>query len=171
VKAKGAKAVTYYTNIIVGDYHFFRAFAEPLIGRVHLPSGRLEYLEVPVQVVRQAGQPERRLWGIASALPNELRTATGFLATSDKRNRGSGWGHVSSATPIVVGDHIYLPTMLGIVYVLKWNAPELGPDALVSVSDLGPAQDTWSLAGLAFADGAMYARTLKELIRIGSPAD
>jgi hypothetical protein len=57
--------------------------------------------------------------------------------------------------------------MVGMVYILKWNASELNEDALVSISDLGPAGETWSLSSLAYADGKLYARTLKELICIG----
>ena len=57
--------------------------------------------------------------------------------------------------------------MVGMVYVLKWNAPVLNEDALVSWSDLGQAGETWSLSGLAYADGRLYARTLKELLCIG----
>ena len=68
------------------------------------------------------------------------------------------------------GDLIYFPTMVGMVYVL-WNAPLLNQDALVSWSDLGPAGETWSLSGLAYADGFLYARTLKELICIGKKAE
>ena len=43
------------------------------------------------------------------------------------------------APPVVVGDLIYFPTMVGMVYALKWNAPVLNEEALVSWSDLGPA--------------------------------
>ena len=34
-------------------------------------------------------------------------------------------------------------------------------------SDLGRAGETWSLSGLAYVDGKIYARTMKELISIG----
>ena len=34
-------------------------------------------------------------------------------------------------------DLIYFPTMVGMVYVLKWNVNTFDEDALVSVSDLG----------------------------------
>lgn len=159
------KPMTLQSNLVVGDYHYFRAHADYLIGRVHLTTGKVEYLEVPVQFVRQAGQPEETRW--QDPLPNDMRNADGFLATQDKRNAGSGWGHVSAASPIVVGSKIYLPTMLGMVYVLNWNGEVLDESALVSVSDLGPAGQTWSLSSLSFADGKLYARTMRELICIG----
>ena len=120
---------------------------------------------MPVQVIRKQGRKDEVNW--EKSLPNDMKNAGGFRATQDKRNAGSGWGHVSSAPPVVVGDLIYFPTMVGMVYVLKWNAPVLNEDALVSWSDLGPAGETWSLSGLAYADGRLYARTLKELLCIG----
>jgi hypothetical protein len=56
--------------------------------------------------------------------------------------------------------------MIGIVYVLKWDADVFDKDALLSVSDLGPATETWTLSSLSFANGCIYARTLKELVCI-----
>ena len=54
------------------------------------------------------------------------------------------------------------------VYVLKWNAAVLDENALVSISDLGPAGKTWSLSSLSYSEGKIYARTMKELICIES---
>ena len=53
------------------------------------------------------------------------------------------------------------------VYVLKWNAEILDEGALVSISDLGRAGETWSLSGLSYVDGNIFARTLKEMVCIG----
>lgn len=162
---KSKKPITYFSNLLVGDYHYFRSFSGFMIGRVNLKNGKVEYLEVPAQVVRERGREERKSWG--ETLPNDMKNADGFRATMDKRNAGSGWGHVSSAPPIVIGDLIYFPTMVGMVYVIKWNAESLDGNALASISDLGRAGETWSLSGLAFADGKLYARTMKELLCIG----
>ena len=162
---KSKKPITYFSNLLVGNYHYFRSFSGFMIGRVNLKNGKVEYMEVPAQVVRERGGEERKLWG--ETLPNDMKNADGFRATMDKRNAGSGWGHVSSAPPIVVGDLIYFPTMVGMVYVIKWNAGKLDEQALVSISDLGKAGETWSLSGLAYADGKLYARTMKELLCIG----
>lgn len=159
------KPITYQTNLIVGDYHYFRTHKGFYLGRVHLKTGKVEYLEVPVQVVREKGKKDQTLW--TKAIKNDMRNATGHLATQDKRNAGNGWGHCSAASPIVIGDHLYMPTMIGMVYVLKWNAPVLDEKALVSISDLGPAGKTWSLSSLSYHDGKIYARTMKELICIG----
>jgi hypothetical protein len=135
-----------------------------MIGRVHIGTGGVEYLQVPAQVVRLPDQEDVLRWD--STLPNDLRNAEGFLVTQDKRNAGSGWGHVSAPPPIVVGKNIYFPTMVGVVYVLRWDAKILDQRALLSISDLGTAGETWSLSGLSYANGRLYARTLKELICI-----
>lgn len=159
------KPITRQSNCFVGEYHYFRAHDDFLIGRVNVRTGEVEYLQVPVQVVRRAGQPDETSW--TKAMPNDMKNAAGFVVTSDRRNAGNGWGHVQAASPTVVGDLIYMPTMIGMVYVLKWNAPVLDETSLVSISDLGPAAETWSLSSLSYADGRIYARTLKELICIG----
>ena len=97
-----------------------------------------------------------------------MKNADGHRVTQDRRNAGDGWGHVSAASPIVVGDYLYMPTMLGIVYVLRWQAPVLDENALVAVADLGPLGETWTLSSLSYSEGNLYARTLKHLICIGS---
>lgn len=161
------KPFTYQTNLLIGDYHYFRSFSGFRIGRVNVKTGKVEYLEVPVQVVRVKNAQDELLW--SKALPNDMRNAKGFLATRDKRNAGNGWGHCSAASPIVIGDYLYMPTMIGMVYIVKWNSPVLDEKALVSIGDLGPAGKTWSLSSLSYSDGKIYARTMKELICIDSP--
>lgn len=159
------KAITNQSNCLVGDYHYFLAHDDFLIGRVNVRTNNVEYLQVPVQVVREADKPDEILW--RDAYRNDMKNADGFLATQDKRNAGHGWGHVSAASPTVIGDRIYMPTMIGMVYVLKWDTETLDEKALLSISDLGPATQTWSLSSLSYADGKIYARTMKELICIG----
>ncbi|MGB0579956.1 MAG: PQQ-binding-like beta-propeller repeat protein [Limisphaerales bacterium] len=162
---KARRVITKNTNVRVGRYHYFRSDSGFLIGRVHLDKGTVEYLQVPAQVVRRKGEKDEVLW--TQALKNDMKTANGFVATQDKRNAGNGWGHVSAASGTVIGDKLYLPTMIGMVYVIDWDAKLLDENALLSVSDLGPATETWSLSSLSFSDGKIYARTLKELICIG----
>ena len=162
--AKAKKAITYMTNLLIDDYHYFRSFSGFMIGRVNIRTNKVEYLQVPAQVIRKVGKPDVTNW--QKALPNDMKNANGFRATQDKRNAGNGWGHVSAASPIVVGEKIYFPTMTGMVYVLKWNAETLDEQALLSISDLGPAGETWSLSSLSYANGRIYARTMKELICI-----
>ena len=164
------KPLTYQTNLLVGDYHYFRSHHEYLLGRVHVPSGKVEYLQVPVQVQRLPS--ERDLFSWDNPVQNDMKNAKGHRVTQDRRNAGDGWGHVSAASPIVVGDYLYMPTMLGIVYVVRWQAPILDENALVAVADLGPLGETWTLSSLSYSDGNLYARTLKHLICIGiDPGD
>ena len=126
----------------------------------------MEYLQVPAQVVREANKPDEERWH--DALRNDMKNAAGFIASQDRRNAGNGWGRVSAASPTVIGDNIYMPTMIGMVYVLRWDAKTLDERALLSISDLGPATKTWSLSSLSYYNGRIYARTLKELICVGT---
>lgn len=165
-RPKRRRALTKNTNVLAGRYHYFRAGDAFMIGRVHLDTGKVEYLQVPVQVVRRIGKKDEVQWD--KALPNDMKNADGHVATQDKRNTGNGWGHVSAAPGLVVGDKLYFPTMIGMVYVLDWDVKQLNEKALLSISDLGPATETWTLSALAYANGRLYARTLKELICIGT---
>jgi hypothetical protein len=63
---------------------------------------------------------------------------------------------------------IYFTTMLGTVYCIDTTAPQFDEHALVSVNDLGPLGETWSVNTPSFANGKLYHRTLKALICIGS---
>ncbi|MDG2224214.1 MAG: hypothetical protein P8L85_22725, partial [Rubripirellula sp.] len=162
-KQKKNKAITYHTNCLVGDFHYFRTHNQFLLGRVNLSTGKVEYLQVPVQVVRNQ-EGETRLWN--KAITNDVKNVDGFVVCQDQRAMLSGWGHVSAASPTVIGDYLYMPTMVGTVYVVRWDVATFDESALVSISDLGPAGKTWTLSSLSSAGGRLYARTLKELICI-----
>ena len=164
---RSKKAATYHTNLMVGEYHYFRTHSGFLIGRVHLETGAVEYLQVPVQVTVEPDGKLIRRWDWDDSRRNDVRNNDGFIVYQDERATLHGWGHVSAASPIVVGDYLYVPTMIGTVYVLRWNADVLDESALVSISDLGPADKTWSLSSLAYSDGRLYARTMRELVCIG----
>ena len=122
---------------------------------------------MPVQVARTGGGTTVRSWDWDDTLQDDVRNNDGLLVPQDKRATLHGWGHVSAASPVVIGNYLYAPTMIGLVYVLRWNAESLDESALVSISDLGPAGKTWSLSSLAYSEGKIYARTMKELICIG----
>ena len=64
-----------------------------MIGRVNLENGKVEYLEVPAQVIGQKGKGEEVLWG--KTVPNDMKNADGFQGAMDKRIAGNGWGDVS----------------------------------------------------------------------------
>ena len=159
-------AITNQTNLVVGDWHYFLAHDLTAIGRVNIENGKTEYLRVPVQLV---GGPEpRRIWAKQDALLNDTKNARGMDIATDKRAKGSGWGHVSAASPILVNRHLFFPIMNGTVYVLDAFAEKLDQNALVAVNDLGPAGETWTLASFSYANGKLWMHTMKEVICIGS---
>ena len=88
------------------------------------------------------------------------------VGIADKRSKGDGWGHISAAPPILVGNILYIPTMIGTVYVIDTTADQLDENALLSVSDLGPPGETWTLSSFSYANGRLYHRTMKEVLCI-----
>ena len=59
--------------------------------------------------------------------------------------------------------------MIGTVYVVDTSAKKLDENALLSVSDLGLAGQTWTLSSFSYANDRLYHRTMKEVLCIGSP--
>lgn len=157
--------LTNQTNIVVGDWHYFLAHDITAIGRVNLETGATEYLSVPVQLV--AGAEPKRIWDVKEALVNDTRNSRGIDIATDKRAKGTGWGHVSAASPILVGRHLFFPVMNGTVYVIDALAETLDEKALVAVNDLGPAGETWTLASFSYARGRLWMHTMKEVLCIG----
>jgi hypothetical protein len=167
VKLNG-KVTTHYSNLLVGDHHYFRTFSPFMVGRVHLETGEAEYLQVPVQVVRETGKDKEIRWK-SPAVKNDTRNSRGIdVGIADKRSKGNGWGHISAAPPTLVGNTLYIPTMIGTTYVIDTAAETLDESALLSVSDLGPAGETWTLSSFSYANGRLFHRTMKEVICIGS---
>jgi outer membrane protein assembly factor BamB len=165
----GAKVTTHYSNLLVGDYQYFRTYGPFFVGRVHLETGETEYLQVPFQAVREKGKDEQLLWGKRQYKGNDTKNSRGIDAGAvDKRSKGNGWGHISAAPPIRVGSVLYIPTMIGTTYVIDTAAKRLDEKALLSVSDLGPAGKTWTLSSFSYSNGRLYHRTMKEVICIGS---
>ena len=155
---------TNQANLIYKDYCYFMSFTGRFIGRAHLETGHVEYLQVPVQVERIKGEPAVLRWG--EHIPSDTLNSRGLQIAPDKRAKGDGWGHVTAASPIAIGNRVYFTTMLGTTYVLDSNAKVWDERALVAVNDLGHAGQTWSLAGLSYARGRLYQRSLKEVVCI-----
>lgn len=172
VSVKGGKRMpmTNQTNIVVGDWHYFLAHEILAIGRVHVISGKTEYLQLPAQIVSKTGSQKADLiWSKESAILNDTKNSRGIDNVTDKRTKGTGWGHVSAAMPTLVGRNLYVPVMNGTVYVIDAEAERLNENALVAVNDLGVAGETWSLSNFTYdsSTGRLYARTMKEVICIG----
>jgi len=101
-----------------------------------------------------------------------LRTKTvdarGVEIADEDRSRTDGWEiDAFFPTPVVLGSHLYITTMLGTVYVVDITAEDLDQRALVAVNDLGPLGDCWSMSGPSAAGGVLYHRSARELVAIG----
>lgn len=166
IKAGKGHPNTNQANIAIVDWHWFLAHNFHYIGRVHIETGKVEYLEVPAMLIasEKDRKQDRLLWGKQKNV-NHPVNASGF-AVGDKGHNGTGWGHISAASPTLVGKYLFCPVVTGTVYVIDTTVDELSPDSLIAVNDLGPGGKTWSLSSLSFANGRIYAHTMREIICI-----
>lgn len=167
VKAGKRNPVTNQTNIVVGDWHYFLAHDLYAIGRVNVETGKTEYLQVPAQFVANAEGEDQKIWTKKEAIPNDTKNSRGIDIAPDKRAKGTGWGHVSAASPALINQYLFIPIMNGTVYVIDTKAEALNEEALVAINDLGKAGETWTLASFSVADGRLFMHTMKEVICIG----
>lgn len=159
---------TYPTNqasILIGKYYLFLSHSGHCIGRVDTETGKVEYLQVPRQIVRQPNKPDQYLW--EEHIPSDGTNSRGLPIANDRRSKGDGWGHVTCGSPIAVNEFVYFSTMIGMTYVIDSQSTELDSSALISINDLGPAGKTWSLSTPSYANGSIYHRGLKQVVRIG----
>lgn len=152
------------SNLLVGKYHYFRTYTGSFLGRVDIETGKTEYLHLPGKLVRN--EHETMLGWNKRLPPNAMVSNSGYRVVGDERSVNNGWGHHTSALPTVCGERLYIPTMCGLVYVIKWDTKILDHHALVSISDLGELGDSWNRSSISFSDGLLYARTIKKLICI-----
>lgn len=166
VKAGKGHPNTNQANIVVGDWHWFLSHNVHFLGRVHVETGVVEYLELPAQLLASpvSREEDEWLWGKGN-LSNMPVNAAGF-PVGDKGHQGTGWGHISAASPVLIGRYLLLPVVTGTVYVIDTYADELTPEALVAINDLGPGGETWTLATVTYANQRLYAHTMKEVICI-----
>ena len=164
----------WFTNIVVGGYHYFLCFTDAAkavgpphcVGRVNIATGKVEYLELPVQVVREPGAADAFVWGQAQA--SSTVNSRGIDVAGDERSRRDGWYWCFLGHPTAVDGRIFFTTMLGVTYVIDGRAAVLDEGALLAVNDLGPAGKTWSLNSISYANGRLYHRSMKEVVCIGS---
>ncbi len=173
----------WHSNIVAAGYHYFltttahmrnrraqpngKAGPSHSMARVHIESGKTEYLELPVTVIRKPDQADEFVYGVevkTSTLNSHGRDVAGNARSkSDGANFPVFWG-----SPTNINGVLYFHTMLGITYAIDADAPVLDTSALLSVNDLGPSGETWSLNSISYADGKIYHRSLKELVAIGA---
>jgi len=173
----------WHANIVANGYHYFltstahrrnrhapkgRAGPSHCIARVNTTTGKVEYLEVPVTVLRTAGSPDQPVYGVAQ------RTTTlnndGQDIAAEDRSRTDGWEIPAFwGSPVLINDRVYVTTMIGITYVIDSKAAVLDEKALLAVNDLGANGETWSLNSISYRNGRIYHRSLRELVCIGAP--
>lgn len=167
----------WHANLVVDGFHYFlvstghrrnrkppkgRAGPAYCVGRVHIASGKVEYLELPV-AVDDAGQ---RIYG--KALRTETTNADGVDVATEDRSRMDGWETPAFwGSPVALNHKLFFTTSVGTTYVLDARAKVLDEKAIVSVNDLGPRGKTWSQNSISFDGKRLYHRTAKELIAIG----
>lgn len=171
VKAGKGHPNTNQANLVAGDWHWFLSHNVHYLGRVNIETGEVEYLELPAQLMpsTESRLQDVRLWGKGNRTNLPLNAA-GF-AVGDKGHTGTGWGHISAASPTRIGRYLFLPVVTGTVYVIEAEAKHLSPESIVAINDLGPGGETWTLASMTFASGRLYAHTMKEIVCIETKAD
>jgi hypothetical protein len=173
----------WHANIVIDGFHYFltstahrrnglppkgRAGPSHCIARVSVETGKVEYLEVPVTVIRKPDTPEKRVYGVPVA--TSTVNSRGQDVGAEDRSRTDGWEIPAFwGSPIAVNDLVYFTTMPGITYVVNAKAKVLDESAIVAINDLGPSGETWTLNTPSVSGGRLYHRTLKEAICIGKP--
>jgi outer membrane protein assembly factor BamB len=160
-------------NILVGDWHWFLCYTEAskhlgpayCVGRVNIESGKVEYLELPVSVVRATGKEDVFVWDKPQT--SSTVNSRGIDIVSDKRSQGDGWYWGYLGSPTAVGGKIFFTTMLGITYAIDGRAAVLDEKALLSVNDLGTPGQTWSLNSISYARGHLFHRSMTKVVCIG----
>jgi hypothetical protein len=173
------------SNLLVGDYHYFRSYIHNYLGRINAKTGKVEYLQLPVSMLRTPNKPDQFIWNESDLksqpektfnVPTEMSYWTfktnvmvnsrGFKLLGDARSQGNGWGHFGSQIPTAIGKHLYVPIMNGMVYVIDWNAKILNENSLISINDLGPLGEAWTRSNITYSNGKLFAQTIRELVCI-----
>ena len=131
-----------------------------------MKTGIVEYLELPAQLMPDKNSRKRDVWLWGKGHPKNLPLNAAGFAVGDKGHNGTGWGHISAASPTRVGRYLFLPVVTGTVYVIDTTVENLSPKSIVAVNDLGPGGETWTLASMTYAKGRLYAHTMKEIVCI-----
>ncbi len=183
---RNKREITQQSNVLVGDYSWFRCYQRNYLGRVNLRTEQVEYLRLPAQLIREPGKADILHWTAEGSIApwgkkpkgalkvnywslkhNDMKNSRGFTVVGDIRSKGNGWGHIATQIPTAIGKRLYVPIMGGSVFVIDWTAPKLDEKALIAINDLGPAGESWNRASLSHANGRLYAHTIKEIICIG----
>ncbi|MCR9202861.1 MAG: alpha/beta hydrolase fold domain-containing protein [Planctomycetaceae bacterium] len=188
----GKRNIIQQSNLLVGDYHYFRSYLQPYIGRVHVETGQVEYKHVPIQCRSEDAtdalwtvddlptdfpqDKSERIFRTGTLIsyvgyePNRVRNSRGLMVMGDDRSQGNGWGHHAAAIPSAAASTVYMPIMSGMVYVHEATAEAFAQDGF-RVNRLGPLNRAWTRSSLSFANNCAYARTISELICLRPQTD
>jgi len=163
-----------FTNLVTEGYHYYLCYTDKgqklgpayCVGRVNLTTDKVEYLELPVSVVRKGGSPDQFIWGQPQA--SSTVNSRGVDVAEDPRSRRDGWYWCYIGNPTAVDGKLFFTTMLGITYVIDARAKVLDEKALLAVNDLGTPGETWSMNSISYAGGRLFHRSMKEVVCIGS---
>ncbi len=171
----------WHANIVVGDYHYFmastahrrnrvapkgKAGPSHCLARINVKTGKVEYLEVPVTVIRKLGSADEFVYGVA--VKTQTINSKGVDVATEERSRMDGWETPAFwGTPTAVNGKVFFNTQLGVTYVVDATAKVFDQKALIAINDLGPSGETWSLNSISYIDGILYHRSLKEVVAIG----
>lgn len=179
------RAITQGSNLRVEKYHFFRAYTKNYLGRIDLKSGKVEYLELPLQVLREPGKEEQVLWNAeqrpADLAPlenkklknnisyvslrlNSMRNSRGLKVSGDGRDIGNGWGHTASPYATAMGSRLFIPILSGMVFVVDTEAEKWDESAVISIGDLGELGEAYTRASITTDGTRIYGRTIREVL-------
>ena len=83
---KKTRAIIQQSNVLAGRYHYFRSYTQPWLGRVDVVSGKVEHLQLPVQLKRTADSDrDQLLWdaaGMAAATIEQQQKSPRKIAAS-----------------------------------------------------------------------------------------
>ena len=154
-----------HTNIVANGHFYFLIRDKWQVARVNIETGATAYLELPSQV---HGLPhEKDEWTFREVQPNDTRNSRGYDVAQDPRIKLGGFTKSFLGAPTVVNNRIYFTSMTGLVYVLNADAKAFDRSAILSVNDLGPIGETWTVNSISYANGRLYHRTMKEVICVG----
>ena len=147
-------------TVNIGPYHS--------MARIDVVKGKVEYLQIPFSIPDIDGSIESP-HGIR--YPKMTVNSRGLDVADDVRSQRDGWWWCFNGNPIAVNQYLFFTFMSGRVQIIDRNADRFDESALVSLNDLGPFGQTWSVNTPSFSRGRLYHRTMKELICIEYPAE
>lgn len=186
LQEKAPRSITQQSNLLVGDYHYFRAYTRNYLGRVHIQTGAVEYLELPLQVLREPESPEKVLWNAehmrdelaslegqkkekrdltnTSLRMNTVKNSRGHTVMGDLRARDNGWGHTASPLPSAFGNRLIVPILSGMVFVIQSDAHPLDSKAVMAINDLGTLGESFTRANLTTDGRRIFAHTIQGVV-------